>query len=108
MRKNSKVIEAFTEIASSLPLVSVHSVVMGMRNGDLTEHEELFLLALKARIDKEQEAWLEGNAWREFSRIRKAEVLAQALARSSKIAELAQARHTGSLAGQGVSTPRAG
>jgi hypothetical protein len=92
MRKNSKVNEALSSIADSLPLVSVHSIVMGMRHRELSEYEQLLLIALEARIDKEQETWLEGNSWREFSKKRRAEVLAEAISRSSEIARLAQAR----------------
>jgi hypothetical protein len=89
MRKNSKVNEALSVIAESLPLVSVHSIVMGMKNRELTEYEELLLTALQARIDKEQEIWLEGNSWREISKKRRAEVLAEAILRHSEMARIA-------------------
>jgi hypothetical protein len=89
MRKNSKVNEALSVIAESLPLVSVHSIVMGMKNRELTEYEALLLVALQARIDKEQEIWLEGNAWREISKKRRSELLAEAILKHSEIARMA-------------------
>jgi hypothetical protein len=89
MRKNSKVNEALADIADSLPLVSVHSIVMGMRHRDLSEYEQLFLVVLQSRIDKEQEIWLEGNAWREISKKRRSELLAEAILKHSEIARMA-------------------
>lgn len=89
MRKNSKVNEALADIADSLPLVSVHSIVMGMRHRELSEYEQLFLTALKARIEVEQEAWLQDNAWREISKKRRSELLAEAILKHSEIARMA-------------------
>ena len=88
MRKNAKVNEALLEIANSLSLVNVHSIVISMRYKPNNEYDLLFLDALQARIDREQDSWLETNSWRELAQKRRSERLAEALLASSAIERL--------------------
>jgi hypothetical protein len=90
MRKNAKVNEALLEIANSLSLVHVHSIVIGMRYQALNDYDLLFLDALQARIDKEQDFWLENESWRELAQKRRSERLAEAILASSPIERLSQ------------------
>jgi hypothetical protein len=93
MRKNAKVNEALAEIADSLSLVHVHSIVIGMRYKPNNEYDLLFLDALQARIDKEQDFWLENESWRELAKKRRSEARAEALLATSAIERLPKPYH---------------